>query len=74
MTGLSPDELQEVMKYSSMSNDEILAALTEDNRSGWEKFWGTGQGSQIRWSSSDKAALTQMVSNMIDLNPDEIAA
>lgn len=74
MTGLSPDELQEVMKYSSMSNDEILAALTEDNRSGWEKFWGTGQDSQIRWSSSDKAALTQMVSNMIDLNPDEIAA
>ena len=74
MTGLSPDELQEVMKYSSMSNDEILAALTEDNRSGWEKFWGTGQGSQIRWSSSDKAALTQMVSNMIDLSPDEIAA
>lgn len=74
MTGLSPDELQEIMKYSSMSNDEILAALTEDNRSGWEKFWGTGQGSQIRWSSSDKAALTQMVSNMIDLNPDEIAA
>lgn len=74
MTGLSPNELQEVMKYSSMSNDEILAALTEDNRSGWEKFWGTGQGSQIRWSSSDKAALTQMVSNMIDLNPDEIAA
>ena len=74
MTGLSPDELQEVMKYSSMSNDEILASLTEDNRSGWEKFWGTGQGSQIRWSSSDKAALTQMVSNMIDLSPDEIAA
>lgn len=74
MTGLSPDELQEVMKYSSMSNDEILAALTEDNRSGWEKFWGTGQDSQIRWSLSDKAALTQMVSNMIDLSPDEIAA
>ena len=74
MTGLSPDELQEVMKYSSMSNDEILASLTEDNRSGWEKFWGTGKDSQIRWSSSDKAALTQMVSNMIDLDPDEIAA
>lgn len=74
MTGLSPDELQEVMRYSSMSNDEILAALTEDNRSGWEKFWGTGKDSQIRWSSSDKAALTQMVSNMIDLSPDEIAA
>lgn len=74
MTGLNPDELQEVMKYSSMSNDEILAALTEDNRSGWEKFWGTGQDSQIRWSLSDKAALTQMVSNMIDLSPDEIAA
>ena len=74
MTGLSPDELQEVMRYSSMSNDEILASLTADNRSGWEKFWGTGKDSQIRWSSSDKAALTQMVSNMIDLSPDEIAA
>lgn len=74
MTGLSPDELQEVMRYSSMSNDEILASLTADNRNGWEKFWGTGKDSRIRWSSSDKAALTQMVSNMIDLSPDEIAA
>lgn len=69
MSGLSNKELKEMMSYSTMTNEELFSQINHNDS--WFSWAG---GEKIKWSKTETAALTEMVSNFGSMSPEEIAA